>query len=64
MGNEHVTDMIGIIDEIDILRAELEQDDIAVLAGQAEQKIQRVAPEFKKAADDRLSPGPRRIHKY
>src|SRR6201989_1889233 len=59
--NEHVAHVVGVVQEEDALRPRLEAHNVAVLAREPREKIERVAPEVEDAAAGPHYSRPRRL---
>ena len=60
--DQHLLDVVGMIQKKDVERAEPEVRDVAVLGADARQKRQRIAPDLGKAAEKQPARRPRWKH--
>jgi hypothetical protein len=58
--DEHVADEVGVVEEEGLLRPDAELRHVAVLAGEAREERERVAPEREDVPARQPSPRPRR----
>src|SRR5688572_1681616 len=60
--NQHLLDVVGMIQQNDVKRAEPDMRDLAKLRAHTRQKRQRIAPYLRKAAEHQPSARPRWEH--